>query len=441
MAERSLKADILGVFSSNMFGLIVGLLIGIILPNALGPDGTGLYYAILAVPQLAFSLVELGTKASIIFFTGQKAVPEQRVLSALVLIFSLSTLLCLIIFITVFSLLDNPDYQLSFIILVILITPFRLLTTYAKAFILARERIKQFNRLNMTFLTLNLLGIIAFVWIGGMGVFGAFLALLIASILNSLRAAFLVLRDVKPVFTAEFRLMGAILKQGILYAVSFFMIKMNYRVDMILMERLSTLKETGYYALGVHIAELLWQVPAAMFIVIVTRTANARDPRAMSLTVTKLLRIAFLVALLAAAALYLAAPWIIQIVYGPAFAESVGIIRTILPGVLAFVVFQVLNSQLSGLGKPHISIFVFLPAVVMNILLNCLWIPQYGGIGAAMATNLSYTLSALILIFVYSRMMQIPLSEMLRYRRSDFDFIPESLNRLRNKRTAWKKKN
>jgi O-antigen/teichoic acid export membrane protein len=188
LAERSLKADIFGVFSSNIFGLMVGLLVGIILPRELGPTGTGLFYAILAIPQLTFSLVELGTKASIVFFSGKKAVSEDRMISALLFIFTISTLLCLIIFGIIFSVLKDPDYQLSFIILVILITPFRLITTYARAFILAKEKIKQFNRLNIYFLIVNLLGVIGFVWIAHLGVLGAFLSLLLASVVVAVYA-------------------------------------------------------------------------------------------------------------------------------------------------------------------------------------------------------------------------------------------------------------
>lgn len=424
MAERSLKADIFGVFSSNIFGLVVGLLIGIILPRELGPAGTGLFYAILAIPQLTFSLVELGSKASIVFFTGKKAVAEERMISALMFIFTISTVLCLIIFSIIFSLLNNPDYQLSFIILVILITPFRLITTYARAFILAKEKIKLFNRLNIYFLIINLLGVVGFVWIAQLGVFGAFLALLVASVLVAVYALILVLKDYKIRFHMEGALIGSIIKQGIVYALSFFMIKLNYRIDIVLLERLSNLKEVGFYSLGVHVAELLWQVPAALFVVILSRSANATDQLAMTRTVMKLLRVAFLFSFIGSIVLYFLAPPLVSIIYGEAFIPSIAIIRTIIPGILAFVVFQVLNSQLSGLGKPHISIIIFAPAVLINILLNLLWIPAYNGIGAAMATNVSYTLSAILLMIVYARVMHVSAREMLVFKKSDFDFIP-----------------
>jgi O-antigen/teichoic acid export membrane protein len=121
--------------------------------------------------------------------------------------------------------------------------------------------------------------------------------------------------------------------------------------------------------------------------------------------------------------LFFAVPYLITFIYGSQFAPSIQVVQLILPGILFIIIFKVLNGHLSGIGKPYISALVFAPPVVINIILNFYWIPLYGGLGAAMATNVSYTLGAIALLIVYSRVMKISLGEMLHYRLSDFDFI------------------
>lgn len=433
MAERSLKKDILGVFSTNIASLLIGLLIGIILPRELGPEAAGLYFAILVIPQLTQSLIDMGSRPAIVFFVGKKLQTEEKMISALLFIFSVSTIVCIILYCSIFYFLNNPQFTTSLIILIILITPLRLIISYCSAFILAKEKIKKFNRLNWLFPACNLLGIIVFVWILKLSVLGAILSLLCASISVALYSLAFVLKEHKLSFDFDFILIKGIYKLGVVYALSFFIIRLNYRVDIFLMERLSTLKEIGFYSLGVNFAELLFQIPTALWIVIVTRSANASDQKAMTGTVLKLLRIAFLTAVFCSVCLFLIAPYAIPLVFGEKFLPSIQIVQFILPGILFIIIFKVLNGHLAGLGKPYIAALVFLPSVFINIGLNFLWIPEYGAMGAVMATNISYTIGAVLLIFVYCKLMKIKFIEMVNYKKTDFDFIISIKNKLARK--------
>jgi O-antigen/teichoic acid export membrane protein len=320
-------------------------------------------------------------------------------------------------------LLDNPQYSTSLIILIILITPLRLIISYGSAFILAKEKIKKFNRLNWLFPATNLLGIIVFVSILKLSVWGAILSLLCASFIVAVYSLSIILKDNKLSFGFDFKLVTGIYKLGVVYALSFFIIRLNYRVDVFLMERLSTLKEIGYYSLGVNFAELLFQIPTALWIVIATRSANASDQNVMTATVLKLLRVAILIAVICAVVLYIIAPYIIPFVFGLKYIPSISVVQYILPGILFIIVFKVLNGHLSGIGKPYISALVFIPSVFINIGLNFLWIPDYGAMGAVMATNISYTIGAILLIVVYCKYMKVSVLELVKFKRTDFDFI------------------
>ena len=85
------------------------------------------------------------------------------------------------------------------------------------------------------------------------------------------------------------------------------------------------------------------------------------------------------------------------------------------------------------MGKPQIAIYTFLPALVINFILNLFLIPRYGGIGAAWATNASYAAGSIVFVIIYSRMVKMPLREIFRYRTSDFYFFRDLKKRLTNK--------
>lgn len=431
---RSIMADIFGVFNTNMAVLIIGFVIGIILPNELGPEATGLYYAILVIPQLTHSLIDLGTRPAIVMLSGRKKVPDEELLSALVFVFAVSTLACVVIYGGIFWWINNPDYSSMFIAIILLNTPLRLVTAYGAAFMLAKEKIRKYNRINWLFPLVNLLGILLFVSLLDLGVLGALLAVISASFVVAVYALTLIFRKIRLKLRMNAGIIGDIYKYGLIYALSFLVIRFNYRVDIFLLERLSTYSETGYYSLGVNIAELIFQIPFALWIVVVSRSARAEDQTAMARTVLKLLRVAFLTAMVASAALYFLSPWAITLVYGTKFIPSIPVVQQILPGILFVVIFKVLNGHLAGMGKPWVPALAFLPSVLLNIGLNLWWIPLYGAQGAVMATNISYTLGAFILLIVYRKMMKVSWADVFVIRRSDFSFIAQLRDFLRRKK-------
>jgi O-antigen/teichoic acid export membrane protein len=207
--------------------------------------------------------------------------------------------------------------------------------------------------------------------------------------------------------------------------------QMNYRVDIILLKKLSTLDQVGLYSLAVQVAEQLWHIPGAIETIVLTRTAASTDNVATNRTVASIMRVSFLISALIAGIIYILAPYLIPLVFGGDFTGSVSMIRAILPGILFLVIFRILNSRLAGMGMPQIAIYSFIPALIINLLLNFLWIPCYGGFGAVWATNASYGLGCIIFLFIYAIKTNTSLLEIFRFRKSDFYFFRNIKNRFK----------
>jgi O-antigen/teichoic acid export membrane protein len=164
-----------------------------------------------------------------------------------------------------------------------------------------------------------------------------------------------------------------------------------------------------------------------------SRSANVDDIPRLDRDVAKLVRISFLIVFLAAIVLWLVIPYLLPLFFGAKFTPSIGIVRLMLPGIIMFVIVRILSGRFAGSGQPKLLISLFVPVLIVNIILNLFWIPKYGGLGAAMATNVSYSLGAIGMLILFSVKMQIPFSQILLYRASDFDFIRKFSNRFRKK--------
>jgi len=66
-------------------------------------------------------------------------------------------------------------------------------------------------------------------------------------------------------------------------------------------------------------------------------------------------------------------------------------------------VWAVLANDISGRGRPMLNTYIGGMSLVVNVLLNILWIPMYGINGAALASTVSYGVTLVVQLFVYCR--------------------------------------
>ena len=424
--KKSLTTEILGVFSTNFSVVLLSFLTGIIMSRNLGPEGKGIYTSILVIPLMIRSLCEMGLRQSTMYYLGRGLFDEKRYIGSVFALYLLTTTLSVALTAYIYSLLNNSAYTLSTMSLAMLTLPINLLLSYSGGVFLGKDLIVKFNRQKWIPAVFGLLGVIVFVWVMKLGVWGALLSL----VLSTLLVLFFNVKDIikeygwiGPVF--DFRIISAILKLGSLYGISLFIIQMNYKVNIILLERLSTAEQIGFFSVGANIAQQLWQLPTALSVVILSKSATAQDQERLGDNVLKLLRLTLLAGVLLALLLFFVTPFLLPIIYGQAYIPSIRVVQMILPGMLIMIIFKILNSRMAGLGKPYYALFVFGPTLLLNIILDIFLIPKYHAVGTAMASNVCWGISTVIFIGVYASRTGTSLKAMFGYKKSDFLFLKQ----------------
>jgi len=309
------------------------------------------------------------------------------------------------------------------IILAMLYLPIKLLITYSGSIYLANVEFKKANMLRWLTSLLTFAGIFVSVFIFRMSIIGALIALISASLIVLIITIVHIAKQYGIKIHFDKKVIHSIFGMGIIYAVALFIIQLNYRVDILILQFLSDNKEIGYYSLGVSVSEQLLQIPMAIGIVVISRSANQSNMTELVKDVGRMLRLGFLVVVSASVVLFFLVPFAVPLIYGQAFSKSIMVVQQIIPGIIFFVIIRILCSSLAGLGKPWVIIFIFVPALLLNIILNFLWIPTYGCLGAAWATNVSYISGALVLLFIYARITKTPLVLFIMFKRDDFRII------------------
>ena len=80
---------------------------------------------------------------------------------------------------------------------------------------------------------------------------------------------------------------------------------------------------------------------------------------------------------------------------------------------------QIITSFIAGTGKPWVILIIGIPALFINIIFNLIFIPLWGGTGAAIATDISYFIALAFTIIYYIRKYNISVYELIVIKKED----------------------
>lgn len=412
--------DLLKVGLSRIYIIALGLGTSIITARYLGPENNGIIATLLVYPSLFMTIGSLGIRQSTTYFLGKGIYSEEKIKTAITQIWMFTSILSVAISFFLITYFSRSGGKTLWVVLALMPIPFSLFVTYNSGIFLGKNAIKEFNRVNwlpqLVVLILTTLFLIVF----DFGVTGSMLALLGGPII--MFGIMLFKNDFIKAFSVylEWHIIKAMLSLGVTYAIALLIINLNYRVDIIILDKLSTPFETGIYAKGSSITQYLWQIPMVLSTIVFSRSATSKDDQTFSHKVSQLLRLSLVLIGSMSLVLFLLSKFIIVTMYGSQFYESVNVLKILLPGVVILTLFKVMNMDLAGKGKPWISMKAMLPALFVNIVINIVVIPKYGANGAAFSSTLSYSVAGLLFLYFYSKEVKIPIKQIITYRKDDF---------------------
>jgi PST family polysaccharide transporter len=192
---------------------------------------------------------------------------------------------------------------------------------------------------------------------------------------------------------------GRLLSEGWPLLLSGMAIMLYMRIDVVMLEASGGLGAVGIYGAATRLSEAWYFVPTAVAAAMAPSitAAHQRDPSAYLASVRRLLCFLTAIALAAAVALSLLSAPIVGALFGQEFASSAPVLAVhAWAGVfVALGVGQGTWNVCEGLTR--LALVRTLGGAAMNIALNVLLIPRFGALGAAVATVVSYAVSAYLL--------------------------------------------
>jgi O-antigen/teichoic acid export membrane protein len=406
----------------------------IVVARTLGVEGKGVYVLVLAVGSLLLLGLNLGVSGAFTYYTASNQFKPSDLFAFAVLLSLAISAVGGAIFWVAYRLLLQGTFLVGTnsgqMMLVMISLPISLLSTFLASILLGLQQIVAYNAINLINYGTNFIFQVASAILGG-GVTGAILAWLASSGL-----AFIATLVLSRHFAAlDFRSVGKILRPAFSYGIKNYVANLltffNYRLDSFLVNFISGPLSVGLYTTGVTMAELLWYIPNSLSSTLFPKVSSLDQNVATRITAQSC-RQTLLVSLPLAVLFGAAGIYLIPFFFGVDFKPSVAPFLWLLPGILSMAVSKILSANLSGRGKPQYATYTSAITVVATVILDLALIPSMGIVGAAIASSIAYTASAVLSVIWFNHENQTSWRQVLLPTTGDLISLVQQFQKLLN---------
>lgn len=187
-----------------------------------------------------------------------------------------------------------------------------------------------------------------------------------------------------------------------------------YKVDIVIVDWFGTKTDAGHYRAALQIAEFVWIISISVRLVMIQSTAelwSRGDLSKVTEITARSVRYVIAGTTLILVGVGTLGDQLIKLYFGSGFGPAVLPLLVLLPGVAGFAVARVVWPVLQAGGYLRHILVAAGVSFFMNIVANLLLVPQFGIVGAAVATSFSYVLLGVNLVIVARSIGVNPLAE------------------------------
>lgn len=216
------------------------------------------------------------------------------------------------------------------------------------------------------------------------------------------------------------RIAKAILRFGLRANVATIALILTWRLDVVLVKEIRGATQVAYYVVAVGIAEIILQVAVAFRVALTPRQGSQEGRRGLPATICAATRLTVSLGAVGAAALVALAGPLIVALYGERYGTSAQALAALAPGVVALVAQGPLVDYLLAEGEVAWVTRITASGLVLNVVLNVLFLERYGFVVAAAASATTYIATFAACLIAFSHHTAIPARVLLAPRSDDF---------------------
>jgi len=407
--------------ASKILSLGTSFVVGVLVARIFGVEGKGTLAVIMQVPGLLVLVLDLGIATSTLYFVSRGQLrPGTAAANALLMAAMLGALGSPFIYLLLsgpFAIVPGVPIEATVIAMCVL--PLGLFSGWLGGISTGLSNLKLPLLTSVASSCTTLVGLTA-VFVTGNGSLTSVLAVSVAGMVAGLIAMTVGLRRwIRPlkVDLSAGRMMARFSAKAYFSSVAGML---HERQDMLVLGWLAGAGAVGLYSVGVSFAELTWYIPSALGAAILAKGSRRSEFSGADYT-ARTARIAIIFMAFTVAVSLVLVPPLLPFIYGEAFAPAAFAFFALMPGVLADGVSRILWNYQTTRGRLYWRLAV--GTTVLNLVILFALVPPLGAVGAGLASSVSYTILAVLVIRRFCADTGTAASQVLMPQRADFEII------------------
>lgn len=390
----------------KVLSMVLVLLVNVFVARHLGPESFGLLNYLLAVVALLIPLSSLGLNAIVTreLVTLKHSYLSIMTTAAVIRFFGgvlASFVLIICLYFDVLTRLEGKSWAIILLSLTNLLVAFHVIDFWFQAKVQSKYIVK------VRFISVVLISTIKITLVYFKAPLEAFIwAAALESFLLSV--GFIVIYKIKKgsfeLSSFDYSYGMGLLKQSKWLILSGIASIIYLKIDQVMLTEMVSTTENGIYSVASRISEVWYFFPTALAASFFPSLLKFResDNKKYQQQLQRLCDVLFISALLLALALNFLSDWLIVFLFGAEYSAAGSILALhIWAGVFVFMR-ALLSKWLLAENLLVFSLVTHGIGAIINIGLNLWLIPMYHGIGAAIATVISYAFASYVVLFFHS---------------------------------------
>ena len=411
---KKLWTNISAVMISKIIRIVLMLISAILVSRYFGPAGKGIFALIATLPILIVNLGNLGITNANIFLVSKEKQDERNIFyNSFWLGLALS-----VFFVIIFILILNTNSKIffgtlerSYILMIVAITPFVLMESFFQGILTGKKDFKTFNVGQIISYSLIVAGVIIGKIFFDLNIYYVVILTSLSLIAPCIIYFFVLLKQ----FGLKWHFDLCLLKQEFVFGFRAYLASvMTYlilRSDIYLVNYFLEVKDVGLYSVAVNFSDTLLLIANAVAVVLFPQIIGNLDIGLR--TMLKAARLVSLSTFLAVIVSYVFARPAINTLFGVKFYESLPSLYILIPASFFWALTIIMSLYLASKGFPWITVWIWLPGLMLNILINIIFIPRFGLIVAPSASLISYLLTFCLHFYYISKYDKIKIREVM----------------------------
>ena len=186
---------------------------------------------------------------------------------------------------------------------------------------------------------------------------------------------------------------------------------LNYRLSFYFLEHFEGISAVGIFSVGITFSEAIWTITRSIAVVLYSEVVNTKDRWEAIAKTKSSLKLSFaLMTVFILGILIIPADWY-TIIFGQSFSRTKEIMLLLSPGIFAIAVSDMIGYYFSGIKELKILNIKSIAGLVVTVILSLILIPNYGILGACLASTFSYCVSAIFLFGYFYRTTRFTFSD------------------------------